>query len=147
MPELQIPTPTACVAPAALPDPQTNFITGEDAWKMFSNVRFQLMEADRKLTGNELLNEFSFQAKENQHFKKIEALNTAAKNLAIGNFEAFEEFTAYEDSDYDSSDYEEEPPSDGPPIATDRPPVAPAVKPPPKSDKNHEVKPKERFLS
>ena len=57
MPELQIPTPTA---PAALPHPLTNFITGEDAWKMFSNVRFQLMEADQKLTGNELLNEFSF---------------------------------------------------------------------------------------
>ena len=85
---------------------------------------------------------FIFKAKENQHFKKIEALNTAAKNLAIGNFAAFEEFTAFDDSDYDSSDCEEEPPSDGP----HRGPPPPTVKPPPKSDKNHEVKPKESFL-
>ena len=71
-------------------------------------------------------------------------MNTAAKNLAIGNYAAFEEFTAFDDSDYDSSDCEEEPPSDGPPI--DGPPLAPIVKPPPKSDKNHEVKPKASFL-
>ena len=77
-------------------------------------------------------------------------MNTAAKNLATGNFAAFEEFTSFEDSDYDSSDCEEQPPSDGPvhpPI--DGPPLptpAPIVKPPPKSDKNHEVKPKESFL-
>ena len=86
-------------------------------------------------------------AKENQHLKKIEALNTAAKNLSIGNYAAFEEFTAFDDSDYDSSDCEEEPPSDGPHI--DGPPLAPPVpivKQPPKSDKNHEVKPKESFL-
>ena len=90
-------------------------------------------------------------AKENQHFKKIEALNLAAKNLAIGNFAAFEEFTAFEDSDYDSSDCEEEPPSHGPgPQSGSLPgpqpvPQPPTVKQPPKSDKNHEVKPKESF--
>ena len=87
-------------------------------------------------------------AKENQHFKKIEALNTAAKNLIIGDFAAFEEFTAFDDSDYDSSDYEELP-SDGPPIDGPAPPAPslnPNVKPPPKSDKNHDVKPKESFL-
>ena len=89
-----------------------------------------------------MMRNFIFKAKENQHFKKIEALNTAAKNLAIGNFAAFEEFTAFDDSDYDSSDCEEEPPSDGP----HRGPPPPTVKPPPKSDKNHEVKPKESFL-
>ena len=85
---------------------------------------------------------FIFKAKGNQHFKKIEALNLAAKNLAIGNFAAFEEFSAFDDSDYDSSDCEEEPPSAGP----HRGPPPPTVKPPPKSDKNHEVKPKESFL-
>ena len=80
-------------------------------------------------------------------------MNTAAKNLATGNFAAFEEFTSFDDSDYDSSDCEEQPPSgpaagpatlpiDGPPLPT----PAPIVKPPPKSDKNHEVKPKESFL-
>ena len=63
-------------------------------------------------------------------------------NLAIGNFAAFEEFTAFDDSDYDSSDFEDEPPSDGPP--SDSGPQS--VKQPPKSDKNHEVKPKEKFL-
>ena len=88
-----------------------------------------------------MMRNFIFKAKENQHFKKIEALNTAAKNLAIGNFAAFEEFTAFDDSDYDSSDCEEEPPSDGP----HRGPPPPTVKPPPKSDKNHDVKPKESF--
>ena len=58
------------------------------------------------------------------------------------------------DSDYDSSDCEEQPPSDGPAagpasLPIDGPPLptpAPIVKPPPKSDKNHEVKPKESFL-
>ena len=77
-------------------------------------------------------------------------MNTAAKNLATGNFAAFEEFTSFNDSDYDSSDCEEQPtqpiaptqPIDGPPLPT----PAPIVKPPPKSDKNHEVKPKESFL-
>ena len=94
---------------------------------------------------------FIFKAKGNQHFKKIEALNLAAKNLAIGNFAAFEEFTAFEDSDYDSSDCEEEPPSHGPgpqPGSLPGPqpvPQPPTVKQPPKSDKNHEVKPKESF--
>jgi len=94
---------------------------------------------------------FIFKAKGNQHFKKIEALNLAAKNLAIGNFAAFEEFTAFEDSDYDSSDCEEEPPSHGPgPQLGSLPgpqpvPQPPTVKQPPKSDKNHEVKPKESF--
>ena len=68
-------------------------------------------------------------------------MNTAAKNLATGNFEAFEEFTSYEDSDYDSSDCEEQPPSDNQQVL----PMPPGVKPPPKSDKNHEVKPKDCF--
>ena len=67
-------------------------------------------------------------------------MNTAAKNLAIGNFAAFEEFTAFDDSDYDSSDCEEEPPHDGPHCGPS------TIKPPPMSDKNHEVKPKEGFL-
>ena len=65
-------------------------------------------------------------------------MNENAKNLAIGNYEAFEEFTGFEDSDYDSSDAEDEPPTDG--AST-----APGSKPPPKSDKNYEVKPKESF--
>ena len=71
-------------------------------------------------------------------------MNTAAKNLALGNYEVFEEFTAYDDSDYDSSDCEEEPPiapSDAPQVAP-----SPPSKSPPKSDKNHEVKPKEIFF-
>ena len=62
-------------------------------------------------------------------------MNENAKNLAIGNYEAFEEFTGFEDSDYDSSDCEDEP------VA----PVGPGLKPPPKSDKNYDVKPKESF--
>ena len=96
-----------------------------------------------------------FKAKENNHFKKIEALNQAATDLRKGNFAAFEEFTSYEDSDYDSSDCEQEPPkvkkplqekildSNGKPVKKP-PPVVPQ-KPPPKSDKNHEVKPKDSF--
>ena len=52
----------------------------------------------------------NIQAKENQHFRKIETLNQAAKDLRTGNLLAFEEFTSYDDSDYDSSDCEEVPP-------------------------------------
>ena len=109
----------------------------------FFEGKIVIPEVDRMLTVNEI-----FKAKENQHFKKIEALNTAAKNLIIGDFDAFEEFTAFDDSDYDSSDYEELP-SDGPPIdgaAPRAPTLNPNFKPPPKSDKNHDVKPKESFL-
>ena len=71
---------------------------------------------------------------------KIEALNQAAKNLQVGNYLAFEEFTSYEDSDYDSSDCDEEPPH---PIQDKD--QGPVPRPPPKSDKNHDVKPKEGF--
>ena len=94
----------------------------------------------------------TFKAKENQHFKKIEALNQAAKDLQEGNFVAFEEFTSYDDSDYDSSDYDDpEPPH---PIDTsdkDGKPIQPVpgskpVRPSPQSDKNHDVKPKDSFL-
>ena len=87
-----------------------------------------------------------FKAKENQHFKKIEALNQAAKDLQTGNFSAFEEFTSYEDSDYESSECEEEPPhpQEGPsPDAG--PDGKPKEKPAPKPDKKHDVKPKESF--
>ena len=138
VPTVTVPEPTACIAS---PKP---FISGEQAWCMFSNVSVLF----RKKTGND--EKFIFKAKENRHFKKIEALNLAAKNLAIGNFAAFEEFTAFEDSDYDSSDCEEEPPSHGPgpqPVPLPGPlPVPQLPKAPPKSDKNHEVKPKESFL-
>ena len=71
-------------------------------------------------------------------------MNQAAKDLLTGNLVAFEEFTAYEDSDYDSSDCEEELTTDksSEPAPTDKP-----IKPPPKADKNHDVKPKESFLT
>ena len=59
---------------------------------------------------NKLHNIIYIQAKENQHFRKIESLNQAAKDLRTGNLLAFEEFTSYDDSDYDSSDCEELPP-------------------------------------
>ena len=138
VPTVTVPEPTACI-----PSPKP-FISGEQAWCMFSNVSVLF----RKKTGND--EKFIFKAKENRHFKKIEALNLAAKNLATGNFAAFEEFTAFEDSDYDSSDCEEEPPSHGPgpqPVPLPGPlPVPQLPKAPPKSDKNHEVKPKEIFL-
>ena len=47
-------------------------------------------------TGSETSIKSGIKAKENQHFKKIEALNTAAKNFRTGNFEVFEEFRVFE---------------------------------------------------
>merc|ERR1712176_817522 len=96
-------------------EPPKNVITGEDVWLLLAK------------------------SKENQHFMKIEALNQAAKNLREGNYLAFEEFTSYGDSDYDSSDYDEEPPH---PVQDKLPQPGPIPRPPPKSDKNHDVKPK-----
>ena len=81
-------------------------------------------------------------------------MNQAAKNLLTGNLLAFEEFTSYNDSDYDSSDCEEVPPkptkpkivdSNGKRIKPTPSAVVLPVKPPPKADSNHEVKPKDSF--
>ena len=79
-------------------------------------------------------------------------MNQAAKDLQEGNYVAFEEFTSYEDSDYDSSDCDEEPPHPIQdkipfPVGPDDKPIQPGPipRPPPKSDKNHDVKPKDGF--
>ena len=79
-------------------------------------------------------------------------MNQAAKDLQEGNYVAFEEFTNYEDSDYDSSDVDESSPHPiadkvSIPVDKDGKPIqpGPVPKPPPKADKNHDVKPKESF--